>query len=74
MIDKGLDKILVGFFGTVGMAILIFVWTQPMPLTERLLTIAFGAIGLLWASIRVLSWKSRPAEMSVVEGQTEVEV
>jgi len=62
MTDKGLDRMLVGFFGTTGMAILIFAGTQPMLLPDRLLTIAIGAIGLVWVLARVLSWKSRQAE------------
>ena len=62
MTDKGLDRMLVGFFGTTGMAILIFAGTQTMPLTDRLGTIAFGLVGLVWVLVRVLSWKSRKAE------------
>jgi amino acid permease len=62
MIDKGLDRMLVGLFGTTGMAILIFAGTQTMPLADRLLTIAVGLVGLVWVLVRVLSWKSRQAE------------
>ncbi len=62
MIDKGLDRVLVGFFGTTGIAILILAGTQTMPLTDRLMTIIFGLGGFGWASVRVLSWKSRQAE------------
>ena len=62
MIDNGLDRILVGFFGTTGMALLIFAGTQTMPLADRFLTIAFGLVGLVWVLTRVLSWKSKQAE------------
>ena len=62
MTDKGLDRMLVGFFGTTGMAILIFAGTQTMLLPDRLLAIAFGLVGLVWVLARVLSWKSRQAE------------
>ena len=62
MLDKGLDRMLVGFFGATGMAILIFAGTQTMPLADRLLAITFGLVGLVWVLARVLSWKSRQAE------------
>ncbi len=62
MTDKGLDRMLVGFFGTTGMAILIFAGTQTMPLSDKVLTIVVGLVGLVWVLARVLSWKSRQAE------------
>ena len=62
MKDNGLDRMLVGFFGTTGIAILIFAATQTMPLAERLGVVAFGLVGFVWVLVRVLSWKSRQAE------------
>ena len=63
MKDNGLDIMLVGFFGTTGIAILIFAATQTMPLAERLGVVAFGLLGLIWMLVRVLSWKSRQAQI-----------
>ncbi len=62
MLDKGLDRMLVGFFGTTGIAILVFAGTQAMPLSDKLMAILFGVGGLTWALVRVLSWKFRQAE------------
>jgi hypothetical protein len=62
MLDKGLDRILMGFFGITGIVILIFAGTQAMPLSDKLMTILFGVGGLGWALVRVLSWKFRHAE------------
>ena len=74
MLDKGLDRMLVGFFGITGIAILVFAGTQAMPLSERLMTILFGVGGLVWASVRVLSWKFRLAKMNGGPSQAEVAV
>jgi hypothetical protein len=62
MIDKGLDRTLVGFFGITGMALLIFAGTQRMPFDNRLGAIAFGLVGLVWVLVRILSWRSRYAK------------
>ena len=64
MIDKGLDRILIGFFGMTGMAILIYAGTQTMPLSDRLMAILIGVGGLVWAIARILSWKSRLAKIN----------
>ncbi len=74
MMDKGLDKLLMGFFGTGGITILILAWAQPMPLPERILATAVGAMGLLGVLIRVLLLRSGLAKVSVAESQAEVEV
>jgi hypothetical protein len=61
MKDKGLDRMLAGFFGTTGIAILVFAGTQTMPLADKLGAIAFGLVGIGWVLVRVLSWKfARP--------------
>ncbi len=62
MIDKGLEKLLMGFFGIGGITILILAWAQPMPLPERMMTISIGAIGIVWVLARLLSWRSRQSE------------
>lgn len=62
MLDKGLDRMLVGFFGITGIAILVFAGTQAMPLSDKLMAILFGLGGFVWASARVLLWKFRHAE------------
>ncbi len=61
MIDRGLDRMLVGFFGITGIAILVFAGTQAMPLSDKLMAILFGVGGLTWALVQVLSWKFRQA-------------
>jgi hypothetical protein len=60
MTDKGLDRLLYGIFGIGGMAILILVWIQPMTLSERILAIFIGSIGLLYALIRALLSRFSP--------------
>jgi predicted acyltransferase len=61
MNDKGLDRMLVGFFGITGIAILAYAGTQTMPLADKLGTIAFGLLGIGWVLVRVLSCKfARP--------------
>ena len=62
MIDRGLDRMLAGFFGITGIAILIFAGTQTMPFTDKLMAILFGLGGFVWASVRVILWKFRHAE------------
>ena len=62
MLDKGLDRMLMGFFGITGIAILVFAGTQTMPLADKLMTILFGLGGFGWASVRVLSWKFKHAK------------
>jgi len=75
MLDKGLDRILVGFFGITGIVILIFAGTQAMPLSDKLMTILFGLGGLVWASVRILSWKFRQSnKMNGETSQAEVTV
>lgn len=58
MIDKTLDRFLIGLFGTGGATILALAWVQPMPLSERILTTVIGATGILWVSIRLLRLRS----------------
>jgi hypothetical protein len=62
MKDKGLDRMLVGFFGITGIAILAYAGTQTMPLADKLGTIAFGLLGIGWVLVRALSWKFARAE------------
>ena len=61
MIDKGLGRLLNYIFGAGGITILILAWVQPMPVSERILTIFIGSIGLLWVLIRVLLLRLTPA-------------
>ena len=59
----GRDKIkgifIVAFFGMAGIAVLITAWTQPMPVSERILSTFAGSIGLLIALIRTLILRTR---------------
>ena len=56
--DKSLGIFMVVFFGMAGIAVLIIAWTQPMPVSERILSTSAGSIGLLVALIRALMFKS----------------
>jgi len=57
MLDKGLDRMLVVFFGITGIGILVFAGTQIMTLSDKLGAILVGLVGVIWALVRVLSWK-----------------
>jgi len=73
--DKALDIFLIVFFGMAGIAVLILAWTQPMPVSERILTTSAGSIGLLWALIQTIVFKyvrtSTSATSVPVEAQVE---
>lgn len=53
MIDIGLDRSLVGFFGITGMGLFILAWTRTMTLADKLGAIAFGLVGILWVLVRM---------------------
>lgn len=72
MIDKTLDRFLIGLFGTGGATILALAWVQPMPLSERILTTVIGATGILWVSIRLLRLRSLTACLAAEEVPVEV--
>jgi hypothetical protein len=61
MDDKSLDIFLSVLFGIGGLAILILMWLQPMPLFERILSISIGSIGVVWLLIRILLWNPQRA-------------
>ncbi len=65
--DKALDIFLMMLFGMGGITILILGWTQPMPLSERILTTSVGSIGLFWVLIRALLLIAMRARMCVEE-------
>ena len=53
--DKGLDIFLIVLFGISGITILVLAWTQPVSLSERILTTAVGSVGIIWALIKTLT-------------------
>ena len=58
MKDKSLDILLVVLFGLSGMTILTLAWVQPMVISERILTIIIGSIGLIFSLAKWLMLKS----------------
>ena len=58
MKDKSLDILLVVLFGLSGMTILTLAWVQPMVISERILTIIIGSIGLIVSLTKWLMLKS----------------
>jgi len=74
MRDKALDIFLIVFFGMAGMAVLILAWTQPMPVSERILTTSAGSIGLLGALIWALMFKSLRTRTSAAPVPAEAQV
>ncbi|MFH1651807.1 MAG: hypothetical protein ABID87_06900 [Chloroflexota bacterium] len=52
MRDRGLDIMLVFFFGISGMVVLLLAWLRPLPLPDRLFTSAVGAFGLIPSGFR----------------------
>ena len=44
--DRSLSVLLMALFGISGTFILVFIWLQPMPGMERVLSTVLGAIGL----------------------------
>ena len=58
MKDKSLDILLVALFGLSGMAVLTLAWVQPMVISERILTVIIGSIGLIVALTKWLMLKS----------------
>jgi hypothetical protein len=58
MKDIGLDRFLMVFIGVPGLMSCVLAWVQPMDVSERILAITIGVMGVTWALIRGLSLKS----------------
>ena len=58
MRDEAFDIFLIVFFSMAGIAVLILAWTQPMPVSERIMSTFAGLIGLLVALIRTAMFKA----------------
>jgi hypothetical protein len=56
MHDKALGTFLMVLFGSGGIVVLVLAWTRPLPLPDRILTTFVGSAGLVWTSIRALSF------------------
>jgi len=54
MEDKSTGVFLLVFFGLVNIAVLLLVWVQPMPESERILATFVGSGGLLIVLIKAL--------------------
>jgi len=52
MRDNMLDVFLMALFGTGGITIMILAWAWPMPVSERMVTISIGSLGVIWAIVR----------------------
>ena len=65
MKDRALDILLMIFFGTGGIIILVITWSQPMVLAERILSTSIGMIGVVWVAARVMFLRPAPAEVAV---------
>ena len=65
MRDRALDILLMIFFGTGGVIILVLTWSQPMIVSERILSTSVGMIGVVWVAARAMVLRPAPAEMAV---------
>jgi len=61
--DKSLSMLLAVLFGISGVTILVLAWVQPMPASERILTIIIGSVGLFVALVRARLLKSPQAKV-----------
>jgi hypothetical protein len=57
-----------------GITILAFAWTQPIPLSEKILATCVGSMGLFGVLIRALLLRSALAETSIGKAQAQVEI
>jgi hypothetical protein len=58
MRDIGFDRLLAVLIGIPGLTVCVMAWVQPMDISERILAIAIGTIGFIWALSRGLSLTS----------------
>ena len=72
MHDKSLDVFLMVWFGVGGVIILIIAWVQPMPLSERILSVFIGSVGLLWVLIRALMLTASMARAAIGKSPSQV--
>ena len=73
MIDKSLEIFLMLLFGTGGITILVLAWVPAMPLSERIVTICVGAMGLLWVLVRASTLMLARAKINVKKPLAEAE-
>lgn len=60
MRDRALSVFLMLLFGAGGIAVLVLAWVRPMPLTERILAVSVGSVGVIWVLGRLLWLRARP--------------
>ena len=73
MHDKSLDIFLMAWFGVGGITILVIAWVQPMPVSEKILSVFIGSVGLLWVLIRALMLMATPARAAIGKSPSQVE-
>ena len=57
MKDRGLDILLIVLFGVGGITILILTWV--IPLSEKIMPIFVGTLGLMWAFWRAFGFSKK---------------
>ena len=72
MNDKALSIFLIAMFGGSGAAMMILAWLQPVLVTERIMAIIIGSVGLLVASIRALMFILPHGGMEIKQVRIEV--
>jgi len=72
MMDRATGIILMVVFGTLGIAVLVLAWLQPMSGAERGLATVMGAVGLGVAASRIPALKSGEEKAGPVVVHTEI--
>ena len=72
--DKSLNIFLAALFSVSGAVIMLLAWLQPMPESERVLSIIIGGMGLLIAVFKAFSLKVRSLRASEELAVVEVDI
>ena len=72
MVDKSLGIFLMALFGVSGVIILAVAWMWSMPVSERILTVLVGSVGLFVAGNRALVLKA--LQVRTKTGAVSIEV
>ena len=74
MRDRALDIILMVLFAIGGITIVIIVWTQQMPLPDRILATFIASAGIIYTVVRSLLLISARVKIGSEVGPPEPEV
>ena len=74
MRDKTLDIFLMAVFGVGGIIILIIASVQPMPASEKILSVFIGSAGLLWVVVRALMLTATLARAAIGRSPSPVKL